>query len=179
MVCGILVLILFFHIIFYKTRHLMAVLAVSVLVGLMVYSNQFELSPRVGNGKADEEFKLLADWYLDHAGPDEKLATTLPSIVSLFVPERSKKKIIQIGNIKGSKMEGFVEGCYRRGITYVCWDSRVGLTSESYKYYRQWGIERIKALGRGNDVGSFEFVEKIESSRPDRYINIFRLRKGG
>lgn len=176
--CGILVLILFSHIIFYKTRHLPAVLAVSVLVGLMVYSNQFKLSPMVGSGKMDEEFKLLSDWYLDHAGSDEKLATTLPSIVSLFVPEHSKK-IIQIGAIKGSNAQEFVEGCYRRGITYVCWDSRVGLTSPSYKYYRLWGIDRIKGLGRGVDVGPWVFVEQIKSPQTGRYINIFRLGKGG
>jgi len=176
--CGVLGLILVFHIILYKGRYLIAVLAVSVLVGVMVFSNQFELSPRVGSGKVDEEFKLLADWYLDHAGPDEKLATTLPSILSLFAPEHSKK-IIQIGNIKGSNSQEFVEGCYRRGITYVCWDSRVGLTSPSYKYYRQWGIDRIKALGGGEDIGPWEFMEQIKSPQTGRYINIFRLGKGG
>ncbi|MCH9021525.1 MAG: hypothetical protein IID32_02030, partial [Planctomycetes bacterium] len=176
--CGVLGLILVFHIILYKARYLMGVLAVSVLVGLMVFSNQFELSQRLENGKRDEEFKLMADWYLDHAGPEERLATTLPSIVSLFVPDGSKK-IIQIGDIKGIGMQGFVSGCYRMGITYVGWDSRVGFTSESYKYYRQWGIGRIKALGRGVDVEPWEFMEQVKSEETGRYINIFRLVRGG
>jgi hypothetical protein len=139
----------------------------------MIVSNQFSLARMIGNGDTDAEFKKLADWYVENAA-GEKLATSMPQVTKLFAPKYTKK-FIYISRIKGDTPQEFVASCYKKNITYVAWDSRIGFTPKNI-YYRKWGMDRIAPLGRAQDVGPYEFVVQLKQN-DRRFINIFRLRK--
>ena len=59
-------------------------------------------------------------------------------------------------------------------MTYVAWDSRIGLTPKNF-YYRKWGIDRIAPLMRARDIGPYQFVTTLKLNNR-RFINVFRLR---
>jgi hypothetical protein len=157
----------------YRRRHIVRFAALASLVCLMIVSNQFTLARMVGNGDADAEFKKLADWYVQNALPGEKLVTTMPNVVRLFAPQHSKD-FIPTSRIKGDDPAEFVQTCYKRGVTYVAWDSRIGLTPGN-SYYKKWRISRIAMLGKPQSVGPYEFVTQLKQNER-RYINIFKLR---
>ena len=150
--------------------------AVFVLIGVMVFSNQLALAGQLGDGKRNIEFKLLADWYRENAGPGEKLLTTMPHIVKLFVPD-SKGAIVNTSWVSGESEQEFIRNCYEKKIRYVAWDSRIGLTVGS-SYYKKWGISNTAMLSRPRDFGPFEFVDGIVVNQR-RYIYIFRVREAG
>jgi hypothetical protein len=132
------------------------------------------LAKVVGDGKKDAEFRMLANWFVDNAQPDEKLATSLPKVVKLFVTDQ-KNNIVHISSIGGNDADEFVKSCYQRGIKYVAWDSRVGLIP-TYTYYKKWRIGRIDFMKNPRDIGPYEFVEQLKHSNR-RYIHVFRLKQ--
>lgn len=146
------------------------------VVCLIVVSNQFVLVQMVGNGKRNLEFKLLADWYVDNAKPGEKMLTTMNNIVNIFAPEH-KDSLLHPAAIEADNPNDYVRKCYEEGITYVTWDSRIGLGVGS-RYYNLWNIKNIAMLSQPKSIGPYEFVEQIRVSQR-RYINIFRLRSPG
>ena len=158
----------------YKARLLPGGVTVAVLLCLMVVSNQFSLARVVGNGDRDWEFKLLADWYAANAEPKEKLITTLPGVVNLYAPSY-RKYILHSTSVTAETPADFIRNCYRKNITYVAWDSRIGLTPD-YTYYRRWKIGSTRMLGVTRDVDPvFEYITQVKHN--DRsFINIFRLR---
>jgi len=158
----------------YKSKYVWRDAALSVLACLMVVSGQFVLVHQVGTGKRDVEFKMLADWYVKNAQPGEKLAATLTNVMRFYAPRKSKY-FVPIESIGGDDATKFVQKCYKRDITYVAWDSRIGLTP-SNSYYNKWGIARIAALARPQSIGPYEFITQLKHS-DRRYINLFRLRK--
>jgi hypothetical protein len=159
----------------YKTRFLTANLTITAVMFLMIVSNQYAITQVLGNGDNDAEFKKLAQWYRQNAQPGDKLVTTLPHVASLFVEPEQKKCFISTGRVTAGSPQDFVKRCYRKNITYITWDSRIGFTPNN-KYYRQWGIKNIGALAQGRSVGPFQFIEQIKLN-DRRYINIFRLRE--
>jgi len=159
----------------YKDRFLSANIAVTAVMCLMIVSNQCATAQLLGNGNNDAEFKKLAQWYRQNAQPGEKLVTTLPHVVSLFVTPQQKKCLIFTKRVTAGTPQDFVKTCYKRNITYVTWDSRIGFTPNN-KYYRQWGIKNTMSLARTQDIGPFKFIEQIKLN-DRRYINIFRLRE--
>lgn len=148
--------------------------ALSMLACLMVVSGQFVLVQQVGTGKRDVEFKMLADWYVRNAQPGEKLAATLTNVMRFFAPKQSKY-FVPMETIGGDDATKFVLKCYKKGIRYVAWDSRIGLTPTN-SYYKKWGIARIAMLSRPQSTGPYEFITQLKYS-DRRYINLFRLRK--
>ena len=140
----------------------------------MIVSNQFILAKRVGNGQRNAEFKMLADWFAENSQPGEKLATSLPKVVSLFVPDR-KADIVHISNIGGVTPQEFVARCYKNKVTYVAWDSRIGLRPKD-SYYKKWRIDRIAPLIKPEDNGPYEYVKQVGQNKR-MFINIFRLKK--
>jgi hypothetical protein len=158
----------------YRARYVWRNAALSMLACLMVVSNQFVLVRQAGTGKTDVEFKMLADWYVKNAGPGEKLAATLTSVMKIFAPKQSKY-FVPTESIGGNDAAKFVRKCYRRDIRYVAWDSRIGLTPNN-TYYRRWGIDRIAMLSRPQSTGPYEFITQLKHS-DRRYINVFRLHK--
>jgi hypothetical protein len=158
-------------------RRILRNLAVAVLMCLLLVSNQFALATPVvpvGDGRRDVEFKELADWYLENAKPGEKLVTTMPQVVRIFAPKHAGR-FIRTERIAGDDAAGFVEDCYKKNITYVAWDSRLGLARRD-SYYRKYGLERIAALQSGRNTGPYRFLTTLTASKY-RYIHIYRLEK--
>jgi len=158
----------------YRARYSWRDLTVSVLVCLMIVSNHFSLVRVVGNGQRDIEFKLLADWYLDNAKPGEKMLSTMANIVGIFAPDH-QGSLLNTGTINAENPSDFARKCLDENITYVAWDSRVGLNFRG-RYYKLWGIRNIAMLAEPRSIGPYEFVTQIRVSK-NRFINIFRLRK--
>ena len=173
---GILILLLLVRAILYKTRGLLYYLAFSALACLMIVSNQYMLVHQVGNGDRDKEFKLLADWYVENAAPGEKMATTLPHVVNLYAPEY-KDYFIKTSRIRGAAIQDFIKTCRKKKITYITWDSRIGLTPKN-SYYKTWHMKRLAPLIDPAAARAFglEFLTQIKVNRV-RFINIFRLPK--
>jgi hypothetical protein len=144
-----------------------------IFMALIIVSNQFDLSLRLGTGDRDIEFRQLAEWYGENAKEGEKLVTTLPGVASLFVPEKQGGQIIHIANVSGRNLQEFAVACKNSGIVYVAWDSRLGFAVND-GYYKSWGLAKIQPLGSGKDVGPFLFIKKIKASE-QRYINLYRL----
>ncbi len=142
------------------------------VMAMVIVSNQFVLSFRLGRGDLDIEFRKTAEWYLANAKDGEKLATTLPGVVNLFLP-KGRQNAIHTGGIPGTTFEEFIQSCKQQNIRYVAWDSRLGFAVNDH-YYKEWGLQKIHPLGSGKDVGPFTFVEKIEADQR-RYIHIYRL----
>ncbi len=155
-------------------RGIFSLVVGSVLLCLMILSNQFTLASTVQDGKLDIEFKLLADWYVAHAEPDTKMVTSMPHIVRIFAPKQSSAFVAK-QTIIGKNADDFINQCYTQNITYVAWDSRIGFNVGG-RYYKLWGIQDINMLNRPQNVGPYEFVTQIVAT-PKRYINIFRLKK--
>ena len=104
------------------------------------------------------------------------MATTLPHVVSLYAPEY-KKHFIKTSRIRGAKMQDFLNTCRKKNITYITWDSRIGLTPKN-SYYKTWHMKRLAPLidpAAGRAFG-LEFLTQIKVNRA-RFINIFRLPK--
>jgi len=172
-VVGVLITFWFF----FKTRGLSPKITLSVLIILLIISNQFTLTRQVGAGANDLEFKNLAQWYLKHAQPDEKMVCTLSHVVKLYAP-RYKDNFVLTNHIAGDTWEEFIADCRNKNITYVTWDSRIGLTPNN-AYYKMWKIGRLNRLAtpNDNDNGPFEFVDIIQNKYApnQRFIYIYRL----
>lgn len=143
-----------------------------VIVALMIVSNQFALSFRLGQGDLDIEFRRTAEWYLDNTDGSEKLVTTLPGVVNLFLPE-GKKNAVHTNGIPGTHLAEFAQSCKKRGIGYIAWDSRLGFAVND-EYYKSWGLSKVHPLGAGKDIGPFKFINKIPAS-PRRYILLYKV----
>ncbi len=139
----------------------------------MIVSNQFGISISVGNGERDIEFKYLLDWYKNNAKPGEKLVTTVPSILQIMAPQY-KDRFIHTNSFDATNPVEFSTECYKKNITYVAWDSRIGLTP-TVPYYTYWKVANISPLISGKDVGPYQFITQIKAGK-ERYVNLYRLR---
>lgn len=139
---------------------------------LMIVSNQFVVAAVVGNGERDVEFKYLLDWYLTNAKKGERLATTVPIILQTMAPKYADC-FVHTANIEGNNPYEFVQGCYKQNITYVAWDSRMGLTPGN-RYYTFWHMKNIEPLALPRDIGPYRFIVQLKVNER-RYINVFRL----
>jgi hypothetical protein len=144
------------------------------LMTLMIASNQCGVVRTVGNGDRDIEFKYLLDWYKANAKKGEKLVTTAPSILQIMAPQY-KDCFIHTDSFDANNPIDFVAECYRRNITYVAWDSRVGLLPTDH-YYKYWKMANIAPLEAGEDIGPFQFITKLQTIFEYEYINLYRLK---
>ena len=156
---------------FYKSGYIVRELAVFVLLCTVIVSNQFFLVSYVGDGHKDEEFKLLADWYVAHARPGEKMACYM-NVVEIFAPEHVASFV---GFPKADSPEELVKACYERDITYVVWASREGLSSDHTGYHQLALDKNIAFLRNPKSIGPYEFITQLGSKRG--YVNIFRLHR--
>jgi len=157
----------------WRLRYFWLDLSVSALVCLMVVSNQFVLVQIVGNGDENIEFKRLADWYVANAGPGERMVSTMANILRIFDPAH-KDSFVHIAGIKAENKFEFARMCYEKEITYVAWDSRLGVYV-SDRYYKYWGMKNIAMLSMAKSIGPYEFIVQIQGNDSD-FINVFRLR---
>jgi hypothetical protein len=132
----------------------------------------------MGDGQKNLEFKLLAEWYLENAEPGEKMVVTLGYTTGYFTSGH-KDSIIRYKDIKADSPADFIRRCNEMDITYVAWDSKVGLKGvRRENYYNKWRMKNIAMLEKPQDVGLYEFITQIRVSEK-KYINVFRLRKLG
>jgi hypothetical protein len=156
-----------------RWRIRMGLITTAFVMTLIVVSNQFLVIYKLGDGQSDKEFRMLADWYLENAKPGEKLATTLPQIVSLY-DQSVDPYLIRTSSLEGETLDDVIRECYRQNITYLAWDSRIGLFKKD-AYYLKWRMGRVAELQSRRDYGSLEFVTQLKHT-DRRYINIYRLR---
>jgi hypothetical protein len=147
------------------------ILAVMIL---LIVSNQFGIYISVGNGDRDIEFKYLLDWYKANAKKGEKLVTTAPSILQIMAPQY-KDCFIHTDSFDANNPIDFVAECYKRNITYVAWDARMGLMPRD-PYYKYWKMANIAPLAAvSKDMGPYQFIGQLRVNR-EQYINLYRLR---
>jgi hypothetical protein len=159
----------------YKGKHLWRNVVILMVFCLVIVSNQFSVAGVVRDGQRDAEFKQLLDWYLQNAKPGEKMLSTLSGLLGILTPAH-KDFFIPTGNIKADSPEDFVNRCYATGITYVAWDSRIGLFPDDV-FYKLMKLENIDMLRRPQSVGPYEYITTIfHKTEKWRYINVFRLR---
>jgi hypothetical protein len=141
---------------------------------LFIISNQFTLASLVQDGERDIEFKHLLDWYLENAEKDEKLTMSVPYILETMAPAH-KDNFVRVSHIDANNPNEFVIECYKRDITYIAWDSRMGLNPKS-RYYKSWKMKNIAPLIKPQDNGPYDFITTLKGAGRYRYINLFRLK---
>jgi len=156
----------------YKGRRLLRNLVILVVVCLIVISNQFILARVVGNGQRDIEFKYLSDWYLSNAQPGEKLVCSMAHLLKVLT-QSQKQSFMSPAQVGGDNPEQFLRNCYKKDISYIAWDSRLGFFPGS-PYYKSWKMKNIAALARPRSIGPYEFVTQLRSERG--FVNVFCLR---
>jgi len=171
---AVVILMLTGYIFVYRTRNISGNIAMAAVTLLLIVPNQFALARLVGSGSLDMEFVKLADWYVANAKPNEKMVTSMPHVVNLYAP-KYKKYFVRSSSVTGKSPNEFVNNCYKRGITYVAWDSRIGLSVKN-SYYNAWRIKNMAMLSRPRSIGPFTYIDEIRDKHyPNRYIYIFRL----
>ncbi len=169
---GVVVLIFILQRTLYRSNRLISDLTASILVCMMIVSNQLMLSFAAGNGQHDMEFKLLADWYISNAQEGKKLVTTMPNLMGIFAPE-DNDNFIHIHSIHADNPIQFVKQCHENKVEYVVWDSRLGMFPEN-RFYKLWHLENIASLAKPGDTGPYKFVTQIRVNK-EQFVNIFRL----
>ena len=156
----------------YKFKDPLRQFAVLAVLCLVVVSNQFGLAQLLGNGQREQEFKLLADWYVANAKPGEKMGLYMSGVVQIFAPKYADNIV---GLPKADSPSEFVRACYDENITYVVWATREGLSTD-HTAYRQTNLDKtIAILREPKNISPYEFVAQVGSNRG--YVNIFRLQK--
>jgi hypothetical protein len=151
----------------HRPRRFLRNLVFCSMAGVAVVSVQFTAVSVVGGGQRIE-FKKLADWYVAHSKPGERLADRYAGTLRLIVPGRSDDFVNASAHLQSETLEEFIEKCYRLNIRYVTWSPRGSAGTKA-------GLEAIgKILTDPGDHGPLKFVDRIVVS--DRYwINIFLL----
>jgi hypothetical protein len=155
----------------YRLRYFLREFSILALLCLIIVSNQYHLARLMGDGKKDQEFKLLAGWFVANTEPGEKMGIFLAGTVQVLAPERAGD-IVPLP--KADSPEEFVKACYERDIVYVVWASREGLTLGDAGY-RGLGLHKnIAMLAKRASTESYQFVDRVGWERG--YVHIFRLR---
>jgi len=149
-------------------------IVVLTLMILIIVSNQFAVAGIVGSGRGDIEFKYLADWYCENAQSGQRLVSTMANLLTAMAPEHADSFIAIDDFSDVNTPAEFVDKCYKKNITYVAWDSRIGL-ARGDDYYKIWKIQNIAPLAAGRNIGPYQFITQLRASQR-RYINIYRLR---
>lgn len=157
----------------YKLKFFMPHLCVTILMFLIITCNQLTLALVMETGQDDIEFKMLAQWYVANAEPGEKMITTMSNLLSIFVP-KYEDNFVHISSMQAENANDFIIECYEKNITYVAWDSRLGLLPKD-THFKRWNLDRIVFLVKPQDVGPYEFVTQLEASQR-RYIHVFKLK---
>ncbi len=169
---GAFALLLLVRMFFNKFKFILGSLVVMTIMCLVVVSNQFGLAQLLGDGQREQEFKLLADWYVANAKPGEKMGLYMASVVQIFA---TKYVDNIVGLPKADNPSEFVKACYDENITYVVWATREGLSND-HAGYRGANLDKtIGILREAKNIGPYEFVAQVGSNRG--YVNIFRLQK--
>ena len=190
---GIAIAILLARLMVHKTQRLGGTITMGAVFVLMVWSNELSLATRMySKSQHDIEFKQMVDWYVANAKEGEKLVTSLPAPLRILAPKYGDE-FEHIAYKDSSSPAAFTRDCLKQNVSYVAWDSRIGLLSHN-SYYKQWHMEKVKDLweprksvllteadpqkkGKFRPVGYYEYLTTVGNTQGHypRYINIFRL----
>ncbi len=153
----------------YGWKKLLRPLSIFALIAMMLISNQFALARLVGTGEREKEFKMLADWYVENI-PGQTMGLYMASVVEMYA-QKYAEDIVRLPG--GETPEEFIAECRRRGIEYVVWATREGLSSD-HTGYKTLNLDRnIAYLRQPRDIGPFDFVERV--GWRGGYVHVFRL----
>lgn len=161
-------LVIILRLCFFKLRFLSHDLALSALICVILVSQHFSMVRQIGNGGYNIEFKRLADWYVENAQPDEKLASTWASTLQL-IAAKYEKNLVWLPSLRGKTFDDIVQNCYDKNITYVTWTSRGKKSSKR-------GVIPLSELTYPQDHGPFKLLKRIEITKK-RWINVYRVRR--
>lgn len=149
-----------------------------IFAAAILFSNQLAIATTVRNGNEDNEFKQVDDWYLQNAKPGEKLACSMFMVLAT-IDEKHGGSFVPLsstGEGKGDPQRS-LEMSYKRGITYVVWDSRLGLRPQD-RYYWMMGLHDLTQppydLSKPRSAGPYEYLTTLKSPF-GRYVHIFKL----
>jgi len=170
---GTMVLMVVVHTYIYRGRRFWPGLVTLAVMSVVIVSNQVVVARVLEKGQRDGEFRKLLDWYRENARPGEKLISTLAGSMAALAQQY---KDVFLGMIKADNPQDFIEKCYAQGITYIAWDSRMGLFPKDI-FYKSCRYDNIRMLQRPQSVGDYEYITTIAHDTVGwRYINVFRLR---
>jgi len=145
---------------------LCSLLLVSIVAG------QMNTAWLLNDGLRNAEFKSLAEWYMENSRQDEGLVTTLPSVVTLYLPREHRHKILLYQGIQSTDMIDLARKLRERNVVYAAWDSRLGFAPND-PYYELYNLKVIQPLVQTKDIGPYKFVKQLRNGR--NFINIFKI----
>jgi hypothetical protein len=158
-------------------RQLWTAVVTLAVAAAVLFSNQFNIATTIRDGREDDEFRQAVEWYRQNAKPGEKIACSMFMVMAM-VDEKNAGNFLPLpvtGDGPADPQKS-TEMLYERKITYVVWDSRLGF-SEGDRYYWMMGLNSLRVLCEPRSVGPYEFLVKLRSPNPRRYVHIFRLHR--
>jgi len=178
--CAVTVVGFFVIQILRRVKFSLAYMVVPLFLVMAVTSNAVTTGFTMGDGKTDANFKTLGEWFLENAGKNEKLVTTMPGFLPIYTG-LPQERFIHTGNIKvedANSFGAFVNECRKLGVTYIAWDSRLA-GNRNDLYYKLWGLDRIEILAspflgkRVSTIGQCQLVKVLQEGNPK--IAIYRI----
>lgn len=156
----------------FKYKGIIKELCIVSMMLVMIISNQVNVAVRLNTGTYDAEFKMLADWFRDEIHGKEKLATTMVSVLNIYLPPEMQKNLVNLREIKGENLLDYAVKLQEKEVKYVAWDLRIEkIVKESY--YNLGHLNNLKGLKSPQKIGPYQFVTQIENG--NNFVNIFRL----
>lgn len=150
-------------------------LIIPAFLVLAVVSNAATTGFLMGNGQSGANFKRLGQWFYENARDDDRMITTMPGFMPIYTSMPSKRfaHIAHISPQDAKDFPAFIRECRKRNITLIAWDSRLA-GAPNDRYYKLWGLDRIKMLGNPADrIGPCKLVHVISEGSPG--IAIYRI----
>ncbi|MBN2588995.1 MAG: hypothetical protein JXA96_03960 [Sedimentisphaerales bacterium] len=144
---------------------------ISIMLVIIIF-NHLNVAVRLNTGTYDAEFKMLADWYQDEIHGQEKLATTMVSVLNIYLPSEMQKNLVNLREIKGENLLDYAIQFKEKEVTYIAWDLRIEkITKEAY--YNLGHLNNLRGLKLPQDNGPYKFVTQIKNGK--NFVNIFKL----
>lgn len=155
-------------------------LIVPTFLVLAVVSNAATTGFLMGDGQSNANFKRLGLWFLENAEDDDRMITTMPGWLPIYTG-LPIERFDHTGNIlprDAKDFPAFIQGCGKRNVTLIAWDSRLA-GAPNDRYYKLWGLDRIQALGapflgrKADRIGPCQLIHIISEGSPK--IAIYRI----
>jgi hypothetical protein len=150
-------------------------LIIPAFLVLAVVSNAATTGFLMGDGQSNANFKRLGLWFLENAKEDDRMITTMPSWLWIYtgLPLERFEHTGNITPLDAKDFPAFIQECRKRNVTLIAWDSRLAGAPDD-RYYKLWGLDRIKILGNPADrIGPCKLVHVISEGTPG--VAVYRI----